>query len=214
MEYYVSGKSLTQRKSLSYRREKSSERMPNRKLEKRKEKMKSEEIEGQLRRSSWQCLSYWWRDARLKPSEYFSCGLMEDNLFKWRVTILGRGGGVYDGGMFPCELTFPAEFPQMPPELRFMCPMWHPNIDSSTGEVCISILHPPGVDEQNPDERACERWLPVHTLETIVISVLSLLSDPAPESPLNVEAARQLRDDPEAFWRRVRRCTSESVDWC
>jgi hypothetical protein len=33
------------------------------------------------------------------------------------------------------------------------------------------------------------RWLPVHTVETIVLSVISILSSPNDESPANLEAA-------------------------
>ena len=33
------------------------------------------------------------------------------------------------------------------------------------------------------------RWNPIHTVETIVISVVSMLSDPTDESPANIDAA-------------------------
>ena len=56
------------------------------------------------------------------------------------------------------------------------------------GEVCISILHEPGEDKYGY-EKASERWLPVHTIETILVSVISMLADPNDESPANVDAA-------------------------
>ena len=56
------------------------------------------------------------------------------------------------------------------------------------GYVCISILHEPG-DDKWGYESASERWLPVHTVETILISVISMLADPNDESPANVDAA-------------------------
>ena len=56
------------------------------------------------------------------------------------------------------------------------------------GEVCISILHEPGEDKYGY-EKAEERWLPVHTVETILLSVISMISDPNDESPANVDAA-------------------------
>ena len=36
---------------------------------------------------------------------------------------------------------------------------------------------------------ASERWLPIHTVETIMVSVISMLSDPNDESPANLDAA-------------------------
>ena len=57
-----------------------------------------------------------------------------------------------------------------------------------TGDVCISILHPPGEDQWGY-EQASERWLPVHTVESILVSVISMLSSPNDESPANLDAA-------------------------
>ena len=59
------------------------------------------------------------------------------------------------------------------------------------GDVCISILHEPGEDKYGY-ERPEERWLPVHTVETIMLSVISMLADPNDESPANVDAAVSL----------------------
>ena len=58
----------------------------------------------------------------------------------------------------------------------------------AAGDVCISILHEPG-DDKYGYETAAERWLPIHTVETICISVISMLADPNTESPANVDAA-------------------------
>ena len=54
--------------------------------------------------------------------------------------------------------------------------------------MCISILHEPGEDKWGY-EKPEERWLPVHTVETILLSVISMLADPNDESPANVDAA-------------------------
>ena len=78
------------------------------------------------------------------------------------------------------------------------------------GEVCISILHPPEEDKYGY-ESAAERWSPVQTPESILLSVISMLSSPNDESPANVEAARMWREDPKEFKRKVRRCVRESL---
>ena len=54
--------------------------------------------------------------------------------------------------------------------------------------MCISILHDPGEDKYGY-ERPEERWLPIHTVETIMVSVISMLADPNDESPANLDAA-------------------------
>lgn len=102
----------------------------------------------------------------------------------------------------------------MPPTLRFQQPIpFHPNIYES-GELCISILHPPEEDRFGY-EAASERWSPVQTPETILLSVISLFADPNDESPANLEAAKLLREDREGrgkeFRRRCRKCVRESL---
>lgn len=79
------------------------------------------------------------------------------------------------------------------------------------GEVCISILHPPG-DDKYGYESASERWSPVQTPETILLSVISMLSSPNDESPANVEAGRLWRDDPKEFKKKVRKCVRDSLE--
>lgn len=59
---------------------------------------------------------------------------------------------------------------------------------AKNGDVCISILHEPGEDKFGY-EKPEERWLPIHTVETIMISVISMLADPNGDSPANVDAA-------------------------
>jgi ubiquitin-conjugating enzyme E2 R len=87
--------------------------------------------------------------------------------------------------------------------LTFTSEFWHPNIHED-GKVCISILHPPGEDEMS-GERPEERWLPTQTPETILLSVISLLSDPNIYSPANVDAGVEWRDKKDAFRRRVKK---------
>ena len=44
----------------------------------------------------------------------------------------------------------------MPPKMKFINEMWHPNIYPD-GNICISILHKPGTDQLNPDEQSSEK---------------------------------------------------------
>jgi ubiquitin-conjugating enzyme E2 G1 len=158
-------------------------------------------------------LNKMYRDIQKNPSSYFSCGFIDDNIFRWRVTIIGQEGTLYSGGFFPTELVFPEEFPNRPPKMKFLCPMYHPNIGED-GTVCISILHEPELDPLNPQETLAERWLPVHSVESIVVSVISMLEDPNPESPLNVKANRDFLFNKAEYKKQVRRCVNKSIEYC
>ncbi|TWW74135.1 Ubiquitin-conjugating enzyme E2 G1 [Takifugu flavidus] len=117
----------------------------------------------------------------------------------------------HEGGVFKAHLTFPKDYPLRPPKMKFITDIWHPNVDKN-GDVCISILHEPGEDKYGY-EKPEERWLPIHTVETIMISVISMLADPNSDSPANVDAAKEWREDRDGeFKRKVARCVRKSQD--
>jgi len=110
-------------------------------------------------------------------------------------------------------MRFPPDYPYSPPTVRFQTKVWHPNVyevfgDSKTfkylvllqlliiilqnGDLCISILHPPGSDPQS-GELPCERWNPTQNVRTILLSVVSLLNEPNTSSPANVDASVMYR---------------------
>jgi len=145
------------------------------------------------------------------PVEGFSAGLIDDeDIFRWEVMIIGPPDTLYEGGFFKCHLFFPTEYPLRPPVLKFLTDVYHPNIEKD-GKVCISILHEPG-DDRFGYEKASERWLPIHTVETILISVISMLADPNDESPANVDAAKMWRENYQEFRRKVAQCVRRSQE--
>lgn len=153
-------------------------------------------------------------DLAKNPIDLVSVGLVdESNVYEWEIMIMGPDGTPYEGGFFKARLTFPKDFPNMPPTMTFMSEMWHPNVYPD-GKVCISILHPPGEDEFNQQESAEERWRPILGVEQILVSVISMLSDPNDESPANLDAAVMWRNDKSAFKKKVRQVVRKSQEEC
>ncbi|GAX76101.1 hypothetical protein CEUSTIGMA_g3544.t1 [Chlamydomonas eustigma] len=145
------------------------------------------------------------------PVDGFSAGLVDDsNIFEWQVTIIGPPDTLYEGGFFNARLSFPKDYPISPPTCRFTSEMWHPNVFPD-GKVCISILHSAG-DDPHGYETAAERWSPVQSVETIMISIISMLSSPNDESPANVDAAKEWREDRDAFKKKVSRIVRKSQE--
>ncbi|KAG2200255.1 hypothetical protein INT46_009232 [Mucor plumbeus] len=149
-------------------------------------------------------------DLQKNPVEGFSAGLVDDNIYEWEILVIGSQDTLYEGGFFKAKLSFPISYPIDPPTMTFLTEMYHPNVYPD-GTVCISILHPPG-DDKYGYEQASERWSPVHTVETILLSVISMLSSPNDESPANIEAAKQYRDDYPQFKKKVFRLVRQSAE--
>jgi ubiquitin-conjugating enzyme E2 G1 len=111
---------------------------------------------------------------------------------KWNILLLGPADTVFEGGAFKCQIEFPKEYPNKPPSFKFTDKLYHPNIYPD-GKVCISILHE-GEDVYGY-EHISERWNPSHSVNSILMSILSMLSAPNFESPANVDASKLWRDD-------------------
>jgi len=51
--------------------------------------------------------------------------------------INGPVGTSYEGGVFEIEITIPPQYPFEPPKMRFVTKVYHPNISSQTGAICL-----------------------------------------------------------------------------
>jgi len=147
----------------------------------------------------------------LAKETWTNISLVNENIFDWSVALIVLNpDSLYYGGYFKARISFPRNYPFSPPDFRFERPLWHPNVYPD-GRLCISILHQPGEDVMS-GESAGERWSPVQRVESVLISVLSLLDDAEVSSPANVDAGVMLRNDPNAYQERVRQDRDKSKE--
>lgn len=138
----------------------------------------------------------------LNKEKWTNIELINENIFEWSIAIIVLNpDSMYYGGYLKAKMTFPRNYPHSPPDFKFIRPLYHPNIYPD-GRLCISILHPPG-DDAMSGETAAERWSPVQRVETVLISILSLLDDAEVSSPANVDAGVMLRNNPVEYREMV-----------
>ena len=133
----------------------------------------------------------------------------EGDLLRWEALIDGPEGSPYEGGVFRAILEFPPSYPMQPPTMRFVSPVFHPNIGAD-GKVCISILHAPGDDPLHYESRS-ERWSAAQSVEKVLLSVMSMLAEPNDESPANVDAGKLWRQDRPRFLQRATESVRKSL---
>uniref|UniRef100_A0A6B2LA11 UBC core domain-containing protein n=1 Tax=Arcella intermedia TaxID=1963864 RepID=A0A6B2LA11_9EUKA len=143
-----------------------------------------------------------YRQLEKEPLEGFFFEPNASNFFEWKIYLEGPQQTPFEGGVFELLMNFPSDYPMSPPTLRFISQFWHPNVYKD-GKVCISILHPPG-DDPLSGERPEERWLPTQTVETIMLSVQSMLGDPNFSSAANVDASVECRDHFSKYSQRIK----------
>lgn len=121
-----------------------------------------------------------------EPNPFYSICSLEKDIFTWNILLFGPSETIFEGSILKCQLIFNNEYPNRPPEFKFISNFPHPNIYPD-GKVCISILHE-GKDQFNYEDIS-ERWNPSHSVNSILMSILSIISAPNFESPANVDAS-------------------------
>ena len=99
--------------------------------------------------------------------------------------FLGPPDTPYEGGKYDVDIRITAEYPFKPPEMRFVTRIWHPNVSSQTGAICLDTLG--------------QQWSPVLTLKSALISLQSLLSSPEPKDPQDAEVAKHFMMSRSSF---------------
>jgi ubiquitin-conjugating enzyme E2 G1 len=141
----------------------------------------------------------------------FSFEINENNILDWTLIIFGPSDTPYEGGTFKATIKFPEDYPYNPPNVKFISDLYHPNIYATgkeKGNVCISILHV-GKDEFGYEHES-ERWKPAQSVVSVLLSIISMIADPNPESPANVDAAKMFRDDYDQYKKLVYECVKKS----
>ncbi|KAK9469693.1 P-loop containing nucleoside triphosphate hydrolase protein [Lipomyces arxii] len=109
----------------------------------------------------------------------------EEDLSHLKGYFLGPPGTPYEGGHYQVDIKIPQDYPFKPPLMNFDTKVYHPNISSQTGAICLDILK--------------DSWSPVLTLRSSLISLQSLLASPEPNDPQDAEVANHYRTDRAGF---------------
>ena len=144
--------------------------------------------------------------------------------FYRNAVIIGPSDTPFEDGTFRLVMHFEEQYPNKPPQVKFISRMFHPNV-YGTGELCLDIL-------QN-------RWSPTYDVAAILTSIqrfvdalktvvqvpsrtsisgsgemlivfCSLLNDPNTSSPANVEASNLYKDNRREYTKRVRETVEKS----
>lgn len=118
------------------------------------------------------------------PPSNCSAGPEGDNIFEWHGTIIGPSDSPYAGGIFNLLILFPSEYPFKPPKIKFITKIFHPNINKF-GSICLDVLN--------------QMWSPALTVSKLLLSISSLLTDPNPDDPLEIDIAEMYKNDREKY---------------
>lgn len=102
--------------------------------------------------------------------------------------IEGPEGTVYSKGVFILKIQIPERYPFQPPNVTFVTPIYHPNIDNG-GRICLDILNLPPKGA----------WQPSLNIYTVLRSIGLLLTEPNPDDGLMAEISREYKYNRQVF---------------
>lgn len=104
--------------------------------------------------------------------------------------IQGPQDTPYEGKFFQLKLLISCDFPASPPRGFFLTKIYHPNVDMSTGAICVNTLK--------------KDWTSETKFSHVLSVIRCLLIIPFPESSLNDEAGRLFMDSYDEYSKRAR----------
>lgn len=95
---------------------------------------------------------------------------MTNSMYVYKGQIHGPKDSLYSGYSFDVELSLPLNYPFSPPNVKFITPIKHININAN-GDICLNILK--------------NGWDPKNTMASVMISIHCLLAQPNFEDAFN-----------------------------
>lgn len=124
-------------------------------------------------------------DLRADTASKITIELVDDSLLHLLGTFIGPPDTPYEGGTYEVDIVIPQTYPFSPPKMKFLTKLYHPNVSSASGAICLDILK--------------DAWSPVLTLKSTMISLQSLLCSPEPTDPQDAEVAKHYMTSRESF---------------
>lgn len=139
------------------------------------------------------------KNFETKPPWGISCQPEKEDVYDTLlVTLLGPKSSPYEKGTFKLVITIPQRYPFEPPLIKFTTPVYHPNIDKG-GRICMDMLKMPPKGT----------WLPTITLETLLVSLQTLLGNPNPDDPLMIDVASEYKYNIDTFTENAKKHTEK-----
>ncbi|KAM3588911.1 Ubiquitin-conjugating enzyme E2 T [Umbelopsis sp. WA50703] len=130
------------------------------------------------------------------PPPGIVCYPVNDNCTHLEAHIRGPIDSPFEDGTFKLDVQIPQRYPFDPPQIRFVTPIYHPNIDEA-GRICADILKMPPAGS----------WKPALNLSTVLLALAGLMSYPNPDDPLEVDIATEFKENISVFRHKAKQST-------
>ncbi len=126
------------------------------------------------------------------PPDGVVCYPVGESLCELEAKLHPMDNTPYSQGVFKLAISCGDHYPNEPPNVRFVTPVYHPNIDSE-GRICLNLLKMP--------PKGC--WAPSFNIAAVLSGIQILLAQPNPDDPLMTDVTDEYRTDLSRFIRKA-----------
>lgn len=123
------------------------------------------------------------------PGPGIAAWCINDDKMKLQAQIQGPQESPYEAGVFTLSISIPDRYPFEPPLVRFITPIYHPNIDSD-GRICLDTL------KMQPQGS----WSPSVNINTLLLTIRVLMGNPNADDGLVPHITEEYKRD-RNLWR-------------
>ena len=123
-----------------------------------------------------------------------------NNPYLWQCTMLGPTDTSFAGGLFYLKIIFPIDYPTKAPEVLFVTPIYHVNVNHikqptcPLGHICISTLN---------------FWNPDTKIREILTNIFALFYMGNPQSPYGIDRQSEMLNTPQIFEQKIKYFTNK-----
>lgn len=122
-------------------------------------------------------------------SVYFKIDQVGENMYHWEGIVYGPDDSLYQGYGYKVDIELPNDYPQSALKIKFVTPIQHINVNKD-GNICMDILK--------------NEWTSTQSMTSVLISLVSLLSNPNTEDPFNSDLAELYNSDKKAYEKKIK----------
>ena len=123
-----------------------------------------------------------------------------NNPYEWRCTMIGPNDTSFAGGLFYLKIIFPRDYPNKAPEVTFVTPIYHVNVNHINqmgcplGHICLSTLN---------------FWNPEYRMREVLTNIFALFYLGNPESPYGLDRADEFRNNRALYEEKIKTFTKK-----
>ena len=122
-------------------------------------------------------------------------GLNNEDIFEWNLTLKGPENSYYKKGIYYLRAKFPKDYPESPPEITFITPIYHLNVNSKYKQ---------GVPLGQIYLKSLIYWKREYNMKKILPEIFVLLLNNNPECGYDSERNKEFRHKRAMFEEKVK----------